>query len=566
MLVFVAALAWRAAFLGRLAAGPLADHLQGDERIYWDWSSALLQSRFHATNPFFLGPLYPYLLAGLRILTGPGIGPVLMVQSVLGSAAAALLTDAARRLARPAIAVIVGLAFALYGMIVLFDALVLMESTLVCLEVVLLWLLVRTSAGERPTRAFLALGAVVGLCAECRATELLLIVPVAALALTPGRPTPGRVVRRLVPALGACALVVLPAAVWNQRAAHELIPFTYNFGYNLYVGNNPAANGEYVDITGGTAEPVVALGRADGGGATDGREYLQTEEGLALTPGGSSSLWARRAWAFARRRPLLVLALAGRKLLLAWNHDEVTQIESSSLYRQLAGPLGLPVLGTFGFLGLLGLAGLPWPRAPGADVRTLRLCVVLATAGMLPFFVTDRYRVHLVPGLALLAAATLERALAAWRAGDARRLRAFAVACAGAGAIVALPIRGDAARREQWTNLEDVGTRWAEHARTDRAIACYERALELERRLGYDRDPDPATARSRALLAYNYAVALHHEGRDPESLRWFESAVRDDPGEARYVRTLADAYRASGRAREADSTLSRLGGLVGGEA
>ena len=32
----------------------------------------------------------------------------------------------------------------------------------------------------------------------------------------------------------------------------ETIPFTYNLGYNLYVGNNPDADGTYVDITGGS--------------------------------------------------------------------------------------------------------------------------------------------------------------------------------------------------------------------------------------------------------------------------------------------------------------------------
>ena len=72
-------------------------------------------------------------------------------------------------------------------------------------------------------------------------------------------------------------------------------------------------------------------------------------------------------------------------------------------------------------------------------------------------------------------------------------------------------------------------------------------------------------AQGRALLAFNYGVALHHLGRESEALQWFDAAVRDDPTDARYVRTLADAYRGAGREGVADSLFRRLGTLAGGE-
>ena len=109
--VFLMALAWRVAFLGRLFAGPLANHLQGDEHVYWDWSTSLLDNRFRAANPFFLGPLYPYFLAVLRLLVGSSAARIALAQSVLGSIAAVLVTDAARRVSRPAIALAAGLLF-----------------------------------------------------------------------------------------------------------------------------------------------------------------------------------------------------------------------------------------------------------------------------------------------------------------------------------------------------------------------------------------------------------------------------------------------------------------------
>jgi tetratricopeptide (TPR) repeat protein len=132
-------------------------------------------------------------------------------------------------------------------------------------------------------------------------------------------------------------------------------------------------------------------------------------------------------------------------------------------------------------------------------------------------------------------------------------------------ALVLLPMRGDAARLETWTNEQDIGVRWAEHGEPGRALEAFEQALQLGQLAGFDRDPRPPVVEGRAALAFNYAVALHHLGRDDDALRWFEAAARDAPDNARFVRTLADAYRAAGRSRAADSLGQRLGAVVGGE-
>ena len=131
--------------------------------------------------------------------------------------------------------------------------------------------------------------------------------------------------------------------------------------------------------------------------------------------------------------------------------------------------------------------------------------------------------------------------------------------------VTVLPVRGDDAHMEEWKNWRDVGTRWGEHGDETRAVQAFERALEVQRTWRFDRDPDPAVAQGRALLAFNYGVALHHLRRDDEAVRWFDAAVRDDPTNALFVRTLADAYRASGRGDVSDSLLRGLGSFVGGD-
>jgi Flp pilus assembly protein TadD len=131
--------------------------------------------------------------------------------------------------------------------------------------------------------------------------------------------------------------------------------------------------------------------------------------------------------------------------------------------------------------------------------------------------------------------------------------------------VVVLPVRGEGLRQEEWTSWRDTGIRWAESGDLVRAVESFERALALQRSFGQDRDPDPSAAEARALLAFNYGIALHDLHRDAESLRWLEAAAQDDPTNSRYVRTLADAHRLWGSAPVADSLERQLGTLVGGE-
>ena len=183
-------------------------------------------------------------------------------------------------------------------------------------------------------------------------------------------------------------LTMLPATMWNWSVSREFIPFSYNVGLNLYVGNNPDADGGYVDVTGASRLGAVEASRLDGGGEMDGRDYLHKVRGLTLSPGQSSAYWASQAIAFVRENPGTAAVLAGTKLLLSFNHQETPQIENVNLFRKLAGPLGLPVAGTFLVLGFLGLVGLAHARRWGATGCALQLYVVLLAVSTMPFFVT----------------------------------------------------------------------------------------------------------------------------------------------------------------------------------
>src|SRR5262245_4023669 len=200
--IFVLALLFRLWVLIRLARTPLLDSLRSDSEVYWRWAALLRQQGWIGHNPFFLAPLYPYWLALVQPAVGSSVLGVLLVQAVLGALAAVLLADAAARLTSPRVGLLIGLLVAGCQGAVLFESLILMESLLFALECWLLWLVARWPWASRPVGGATWAGAIIGIAAYGRGTELLLLAP---LWLLLGRVARGRQALR---ASAAATLVV----------------------------------------------------------------------------------------------------------------------------------------------------------------------------------------------------------------------------------------------------------------------------------------------------------------------------------------------------------------------
>jgi len=565
-ILFLIAFAWRIGFLNRLSASVLGGVLIEDARSYWSWAGFLRTHGPLGTNAFFLGPLYPYLLAGVRALVGDSVPHVLLVQAIWGSFAVVLLADAARRLTSAWIGLGVGVVAAFYEMAVFFDGQVLMESLLFFLESLLLWLVVRTDWRAPRARALVWLGVIVGLMAEGRATSALLLIPLAGLAGgVDGRGWQVRA-RAIGAVLAGFLLVATPVAFRNRVVSGEWIPFTYNLGYNLYMGNNPEATGGSVPIAGTSQASPVDPSRADGGQELDGREYLRMTTGLSLGPQASSAHWAGRAAEFARAQPARIAGLTLSRLVMVWNRREYPQIENVDEYRAVVGPVGLPFVGSFVFLGPLALAGLwfAWARA-GRAGRFLVGYVAVVTLGIIPFFVTDRYRHHLVPALLLLAAIAIQTIVTAWR-GRSAALRARCAAAVLAGLVVTwLPAPGLSRARLAWEMDSDLAMGLAEHGDYEGAVRRFEQAIRMERAERRPGIHTTGSALERAQLFAGYGEALRQLGRPREAIPWLEQARTLAPDDASIARALAGVYSRVGRVAQADSIRVRMSGLVGGE-
>ncbi|MEO6461568.1 MAG: tetratricopeptide repeat protein [Candidatus Eisenbacteria bacterium] len=572
--IFLVALLWRLGYLARLDASVLARSLVSDSEIYWFWAGFLREHGWLGQNPFYMGPLYPYSLAFLRSILGDSVPAILLVQAIFGAASCALLGDTVRRVSGPGLGLVVGLWAAFYESAVFMDGLVLMESQLFVLEALLLWMIALRPPAERRLATVFAIGLLLGLLAAGRASSLLLVPVTLAFFVHPaGGPAPRaggggrRLWGRAAALLAGVLVVAAPIALRNRALGREWIPFTYNGGLNLYIGNSPQANGTFIVVTG---TQVVATGSRPEGVGIDGREYIRLTTGRDLTPAESSGWWTDRALEWMRAHPGAALELAARRLAMMWNHVEYPQVESLDEFREVAGPLGIPWAGSFAVLGPFALVGLyvVAGRRRGGWVGAYAAAYAGAmTLAILPFFVTDRYRHHLVPAALVLAGIGLAELVAAARRREAPTLRALALAFVAALVVVNLPVPRLSDAKREWGLAADLGARSLEKNQPAAALRAFERALAIERA---GRLPAVTTgagdthALERASLYTNYALALEQAGRADEAHGWLVRARALAPDNAQVLTALAANEMRRGNLGAADSLYKSMRGAVQG--
>lgn len=525
--IFVLTLAWRLFALARLAGSPFMGDLDADSAAYWAWSGEIRGGAWVGRQAFFLGALYPYVLAVLRELTTDSLRAVLSVQCMFGALAVTLLTDASRRLTSAPVGLVVGALLGMLTMGAFFDLLVLMESVLFLLSALVLCCIVAWNWQHRPGLGAMVVGACLGLAAQGRATHVLVLIPfVWFLFATLERP---RAMRAALAALAMVIALALPTVIRHRLLVHEWIPYTYSLGFNAYVGNGPEANGSYVLITGSVEDESSAPGNNEGGTKGDGRAYLRQIEGLDLSPGQSSKLWLQRTLTFVRREPGLTARRFLEKLGLLVNHREVPQVENVAVMERVLGPLGPPGLGSFVPLGVLGMIGmvLALRRTPRERFALAMLATLaLATAA---FFVTDRYRHQLVPALALLAAITLQTVWDGLRSGKRGLLMRIAFGAVVAGALTALPRVPFDPEHLAWEADASLGIAHLKRGEDAQALIALRRAVTLDRSGRLQRGEGSSAQVVRASVYEDLAVAERRTGDWPAALGTYREAARLAP-------------------------------------
>lgn len=562
----------RAAYLAENRRNPDFEYPAVDAGYHDYWARALatgdwaLQGRLEydpkiPASPYFRPPGYPYFLALVYRLCGPGYLAPRVVQHGLGLLNVLLLFALARRWIGRGTAVAAAALMAVYWIQIYFEEEFLEPVLVVAISLLMMLALAALLAKPRRTMAFLA-GLLLAMSALARPNALV-FAPLAALWLLSvfGWRRKGWVLAVLF-GLG-CMAGVLPATVRNWVVGHDRVLISANAGINLYIGNNPTANGGFVDV-----------GDGAGGGFGTSDVYpvilrqLERQAGRPLKYSEVSRHFANEAGRFIRENPGRFAQLLGIKTMLFWapseaGHNKYLHYEraNSPVLRRL--PLDFAGVLALALLGVLAPLAAGRRAAPAGDEAARNRRAVFVLLGIyagsqylsfLPFFVTGQYRAPVLPALFVFAGWGVERLLDVWR--EKRWGRVVLMLALGLGlyGLASRDFIGVRVNPAEWHQAR--GQAWSRANQPARAAAEYRAALA--------NDPDNANAH------YNLGNALMKTGEGEAAQAQFEEALRLRPGFGHAAFNLAMALNATGdrtgavaRLREAiplmpDSALPRL--------
>lgn len=517
--IFVVAFALRLIAIFQYQAAPDFQDPIGDSAAHVQRAWEILGGDLLGDRVYFdSAPLYPYFIALVFRFTDGSFLALRIVQAALGALGCVIVSLIARRLdaGRTATQLIAGLAGACYATLAFLDIDLLMISLTVLLVVVCLWLLLRAHESGSRIEVLLA-GVALGLAASDK-LNLLLCVPVAAWFLagsTARRPGGRRWLRPMLFVAGTVA-AILPITARNFVVGHDLVLVSSNGGVNLYIGNNDQARGTFHL----PAESGLSNLDLEGSAAAVAEQAL----GRTLRPSEVSRFWARAAWRFALEHPLREAMLLGLKLRrLVGAYEIPNHLNLGYMAAEFIPVLRWMLVGA-GLAFPLGVAGIGWRLARGATPVDRLLCgfAIAYSVSLLPFFITERYRLPLVPVLLVYAAWLLTELARGWRTRP-RRIPPLAAIPILACAVVAVhwpaerfPYSFDRVAMATKYFARALRDPYGGTADRDRAIVQLKWALET----------DPYSADAHYNLGVAYESVEHYSG----ALVALDQALRIEPG------------------------------------
>ncbi len=517
------ALALRVGHLVALRSTLWFDNLDLDPRYFDEWGKTIAAGDWLGDRMFFVDPLYPYFLGALYSVFGHSLLAVRLVHLALGVGTVYLTAQIGRKLATPAIGNGAALIYAVYRPAIFNE----LEIEKTALATFLLALAILCALSER-RRSHLFAGLALGTAALCRTNVALLCLPVGlyiARTAETWRPRSAALF-----ALGF-ALMLAPVVARNRYVGGEWALVTSG-GQNLYIGNNPYnTSGGYASLPFIRSFPLYE--------EHDFAAVAEARTGRRMSPGEVSGYWRGQAIAHLRARSGFAAQMLLRKAALVLNDYEVPDNQDMYFVARYSPVLRLP-LPTLGWVLPLAALGLIAQRRSRPALFIAALWAIY-TATTVVFFVLARYRIPMVPFLAVLAAFGI-----AWLAQGRPPWRKAAVAAAVALGLAAfsfreLPFHDRTVNTGlSWHNL---GVLQARVGKDADALVSYQKAAQLL----------PGNAEVFAKLGAQ-ALAL---GRLDIAEQAFEHCVRIDASLAVAWEALGTIYVQTGRPDQAQRAYDR---------
>jgi tetratricopeptide (TPR) repeat protein len=561
-IIFGCAFLIRLVYLIEIDSIPLFYHLAGDGRTYDEWGQRIAAGDWLGQGVFYQAPLYPYFLGVLQIILGHNLWLIRLIQIALGAISCALIFQTGRNLFSRQAGIAAGLILVCYAPGVFFDGLIEKSILDFVLLSALLWLLSQLGA-TAPWSRWLAVGAFLGLLGLSRENALVLaaVVPFWIGLYFSESPILNRL-QWMGLFFAGLLLVLVPVGLRNLTVGGEFKLTTSQFGANFFIGNNPSADGTYVSVENVIGEPQLE--------GKDAKRLAERALGRSLTPGEVSDYWLQKAWDYIRSEPGQWFELLGKKWLMVWNAREIEDSDDYYIYKQWSWLLSfLGRINHFGILTPLAAVGLWLTRRQWRRLWLLYAMIAALASSVAVFYVFGRYRLPLVPLLALFAGAGLVESARLYTQRHWWSLVAGLVLFALVGMVANWPLYGvQGPGPAGYNNLSNA---YYKQGRIEEAISTALKAVELQPDYGVARYNlgNLYAAQSRFDLARtnfqeairlfpNYADAYSNFGQliaergDIETgIQYFRKAIELDPSVSRAHLNLGVALAKQGRIQEA---------------
>jgi Flp pilus assembly protein TadD len=405
--IFAAVFLVRLIVLVRLASSPFFLPTGSDMHFYDEWAKQILHGHWTDHRAFYGQPLYPFLVALLYQLFGYGPFIPGFFQTCVDAGTAVLIYKITLRVMvggpdKPGKAAnITGIAAAAAWCFFLpaqaYSSILMPTAGAVFVFWFLVWQIVRIETAPSRWRCF-ACGVLIGVTAMGVAT-ILFLIPLFLTALSLRRNEMGLAAKGTAAALLIMGVFIGTSPCWlhNYFVARDPVFLSAHSGINLWLGNNPAATGypRFPDLHAGQGEML-----------RDSIDRAEMAAGRPLKRSEVSRYWSSKARDYISVNPGAWLKLLARKLGNFWNAFEYDDLGMIAVLRGYG--IVFPGL-RFALVAVLGLSGavFSWRTFPAS--RWIVAAIGFQLLAILPVFVTERYRLAVVPGLLVLAALGLER-------------------------------------------------------------------------------------------------------------------------------------------------------------
>ncbi|MFH2204117.1 MAG: glycosyltransferase family 39 protein [Elusimicrobiota bacterium] len=399
-----------------------------DDNIFVSWAHTIELEGWLARSlgAFHLNPAYPYFLAALGKTVGRGVMLVFSLQHVAGAVAPVFLYRLGLRAFGRKTAVCAAVIGALYGPAIFYESRFLGEFWIYFFNLASLLALSRARDGKLPEAGWALSGLALGFSAVLRPNSLVLLPLVLAWGLWSLRDRRRRILPCALLYLICLWLPLLPFQLRNRAVdpARGWGLTTASGGVNLYLGNNPEADGL------NKAPSFIRYG--PGHQYQDFKEEAERRAGKALSPEEVSRYWTRQTGKWFVQRPGAAATLMWRKAGFFWNYAEPPDNFFPSIFQRFT-KIGMLPLISWGLVAPLGLAGLLWSlrRREARSFWLLHGYVLAYFAVNVLFYILSRYRFPAAAGLILFAAYALVRLYAGVKSRSFAKAAALFLLCLG---------------------------------------------------------------------------------------------------------------------------------------